>query len=58
MDDILQWMDDDDDLLASIQTTIGLILKTKEKKKMWWIYTWPKRNSPEPTTGTPATVRR
>jgi hypothetical protein len=29
MEDLLQWMDDDD-ILSSLQTTLSLILKTKE----------------------------
>ncbi|KAA1084291.1 hypothetical protein PGT21_023466 [Puccinia graminis f. sp. tritici] len=33
IDDILKWMDDDDDVLASLQATLGLILNTKQEKK-------------------------
>jgi hypothetical protein len=33
LDDILQWMDDNNDVLASLQSTLALILKTNQKKK-------------------------
>ncbi|EHS62962.1 uncharacterized protein PGTG_21332 [Puccinia graminis f. sp. tritici CRL 75-36-700-3] len=33
MEELLQFMDEDDDIIASLQTSIALIMKTQEKKK-------------------------
>ncbi|EHS62592.1 uncharacterized protein PGTG_22566 [Puccinia graminis f. sp. tritici CRL 75-36-700-3] len=33
MEELLQWMDKDNNIIASLQTSIALIMKTKEKKK-------------------------
>ncbi|EHS64861.1 uncharacterized protein PGTG_22543 [Puccinia graminis f. sp. tritici CRL 75-36-700-3] len=34
MDNLLQWLDDNDDVLASLQTTMALILKTNQKRNV------------------------